>query len=254
MVSAVGSLKVAKHTNAVLGRVVAHYESLIATVRAVNPAATLLPDRGYDVFRPNYEESTDDIAHFEILPVKINLPLKGQLTSNDLYVVFEGKLGLDVAAARQHESLLIKSFASRAGYFAWCNQSLEHVFGVHCDLDTQRLAHPSFHAQLVSFSAHFQPHVREMIDVPLGVDRMAGILHGVRVPTAQIDFFAFIVQLVADHLMWERSGEEERKGFNELLKLGRVVKGLTSEIPCLSRGAELPCHRGPHWYSDAPLV
>jgi len=38
--------EVAKHTNAVLGRVVAHYESLIASVQAVNPAATFYPIGG----------------------------------------------------------------------------------------------------------------------------------------------------------------------------------------------------------------
>jgi hypothetical protein len=245
---------VAKHTNAVLGRVVAHYESLIATVQAVNPAATFYPDRGYDVFSPDFEHSTDEVARFEIRPVKINLPLKGQSTSNDLYVVFEGRLGVDVAAAREQELIVTKSFASRAGYFTWNKHSLEHVFGVHCDLDTERLAHPAFHAQLVSFGTEFHPHVRELIDVPLGTDRMAGVLHGVRLPTAQMDFFAFIVQLAADHLMWEESGEEERKGFNELLKLDRGVKGLTLEIGPLREAAEVPCHRGPRWYAEAPTA
>lgn len=244
----------AKHINEVHGRVVAHYESLLARIQSVNTAAVFFPDRGYDVFKPNFERSTDNVAHFDIHPVKINLPLRGQLTSNDLFVVFEGRIGLDVAAVRNQDVLLTESFASRAGYFTWNKQSLDHVFGVHCDLDTERLAHPAFHAQLVSFGAHFHPHVRELIDVPLGTDRMAGVLHGVRLPSAQMDFFAFIVQLVADHLMWEQSGEEERKGFNELLKLDQGVKGLTPQITSLRRGAELPCHRGPHWYAEAPAA
>jgi len=64
VVSTAGPLKVAKHTNFVLGRVVAHYESLIATVQTVNSAATFYPDRGYDVFAPDFEKSTDNVAQF----------------------------------------------------------------------------------------------------------------------------------------------------------------------------------------------
>lgn len=243
-----------KHINSVLRRAVSHYEALVVNVRRLNPAASFAPYSGYDVFSSNYEESTDAIDKFEVGPVTINLPMRGQAGGNDLYVVFQGRIGFDVAAVRELGQLKTRSFASRLGYFAQVKDTLEHVYGVHCDLDTERVAHPAFHAQLVSFGQEFLPHVQAHVPVPLEHDRMTGVLHGVRLPTAQLDFFAIIVQLAADHLLWQNSGEEERNGFNELLKLDREVKGLTPDIPSLRTGAALPCHRAPHWYADTQPV
>ncbi len=238
-----------RYVNSVLSRAVSHYEALVANVQRLDQAASFAPYSGYDVFRPIYGESTDEVVKFDVGPVTINLPVRGQAGGNDLYVVFQGKIGLDVEAVRQSDQLRTRSFKSRLGYFSQVKETLEHVFGVHCDLDTERLAHPAFHAQLVSFGQEFLPYVQEQVPVPLEHDRMTGVLHGVRIPTAQLDFFAIIVQLAADHLLWQNSGDDERNGFNELLTLDRQVKGLTPEITSLRNAAAHPCHRAPHWYA-----
>lgn len=241
-----------KYVNSVLSRAVSHYAALVETVQRLDQAASFTPYSGYDVFRPVYGESTDEIVTFDVGPVTINLPVRGQAGGHDLYVVFQGKIGLDVQAVRQSGQLRTRSFKSRLGYFSQVKDTLEHVFGVHCDLDTERLAHPAFHAQLVSFGQEFLPYVQEQVPVPLEHDRMAGVLHGVRIPTAQLDFFAIIVQLAADHLLWQKSGDDERNGFNDLLNLDRQVKGLTPEITSMRNAAARPCHRAAHWYAEAP--
>lgn len=218
----------------------------------LNPAASFKPYSGYEVFQPNHAASTDQVVQFEIGPVIVNLPVRGQADGNDLYVVFQGRIGFEVDAVLADDRLKTVSFASRIGYFAQIKDTLEHVMGFHCDLDVERIAHPAFHAQLVSFGDDFLPLVQQYVPAPLEHDRMKGALHGVRIPTAQLDFFAIIVQLAADHLLWKESDERERKGFDDLVRLDKQIKGITPQILSLKESASLPCHRGPHWYATAP--
>lgn len=239
-----------KHLNKVWTKAGSHFEALIAAVQRVHPAASFVPYSGYEAFKPNVADSTDAICIFEIDPLIINLPVRGQASGNDLYVVFQGRIGFDVDSVVSHNILKTVSFASRLGYFTRVKDTLEHVLGMHCDLDIERVAHPAFHAQLVSFGSEFSPVVQSYVPAPLH-DRMTGVLHGVRIPTAQLDFFALIVQLAADHLLWQKSGTPEREGFDDLVRLDKQVKGITPEIDFLCHSATLPCHRGPHWYAPA---
>lgn len=243
---------VAKEINRIWGLLNGHFSALQEHVRRVNQATQFTPADGWEVFKPDYEKSTDEIAHFEINPLLINMPERGNLPSNDLFVVFAGRISCDVNAAL-NQKLLTRGFASKVGYFARKRSALDHVYGAHYDFDIERLAHPAFHAQLGSYSDEFLPYVLDYgrLNLPIENDRMQGLLQNIRVPIAQLDFFSCLIQLVADHLLWEDSGTNERQVFDDLVKLDHLVQGTTAEIPSLVNGSHIPCHRGSHWYTKA---
>jgi hypothetical protein len=228
---------------------VAHWDNLRDTIRRVNSGIQFLPSEGFTLFQPNFAESTREIASFTVGPLVVNLPERGNHHTANLFVVAVCSLNFNLFAFNQDRRLVSSGFASHVGYFRRGNTHLQHVYGVHYDFDTQRPAHPVFHAQLKSFATQFEPHVREQFNITLeGDDLVKNMLQNVRLPSAQLDFFSLIVQLVADHLMWEKSGPDERSAFNEILKLDGGIVGTSKACAELCAGAAIPCHRGTHWY------
>jgi hypothetical protein len=76
------------------------------------------------------------------------------------------------------------------------------------------------------------------------------ILTTARIPTSQQDIFSFLLQLVADHLLGERSnaGPEQIDAFRTLLTRGRDLVGAGHRIPHLDTQQAQKCMKGWHWY------
>jgi hypothetical protein len=239
-----------KSINAIQGALVAHWDNLRDNIRRVNSGLQFEPSVGYTLIQPDYENSTDDTASFKVGPVVVNLPERGDHVTANLFVVADCSLSFNAAAYRADKRLVISGYATHVGYFRRGNTHLQHVYGVHYDFDTQRPAHPVFHAQLKSFATEFEPHIREQFNVTLEAeDRVKDMLQNVRLPSAQLDFFSLIVQLAADHLIWQDSGHEERSAFNDILNLDGGITGASQASVQLCIGAAIPCHRATHWYA-----
>lgn len=80
-------------------------------------------------------------------------------------------------------------------------------------------------------------------------DHVEGIFKTVRIPTAQMDLFALLMQLAADHLMSERSSQEDRNTFKELGDSNRKMKGAGYLWPSLEQAPK--CMRAVHWYRES---
>lgn len=245
----------AKANVAIQSALVNHWDSVRDNLRRVNSRIQFLPNDGYVIFQPSYEKSTAEISVFKVAPVVVNLPERGDKSKSDLYVVAEGELNFNIARYKATKQLVSSGFATHVGYFRKSSQKLQHIYGVHFDFDIRRPAHPVFHAQMASFGEPFSEHVNQQFSVNLPLeDRVKGMLQNVRLPIAQLDFFSLIIQLAADHLMWEHSGDEEKRAFNDLLQLDGSLVGASASAPWLCTGTAMPCHRAIHWYSPLQLA
>lgn len=223
--------------------------AMVEALRRINPGVLLSVDE-WRLFAIDHARSSAARASFNIGPLVINLPENARHANHNLFVVIKCSMIFDIEEFNKNKILVSKGFGTHAGYFRKTREKLLHVFGAHCDFDLERPAHPAFHIQLGSFCNDFSSHVKEEFDINLpAVDIVEGILKNVRLPSAELDFFAFIVQLAADHLMWEKSGDYEKSAFNELLAIDKKIIGSSSCAPWLVEGTAKPCHRANHWYA-----
>jgi hypothetical protein len=240
----------AKESIAIQNALVSHWDSLRDNLRRVHSGIQFHPDNGYAILQPDYVSSTDKVATFKVGPIVINLPERGDNWKSDLFVVADCTLHFCIPTFSESKRLVSVGFATQVGYFRRGSKELQHVYGVHYDYDTERPAHPVFHAQMKSFAEPFADYVKEQFGLVLPLDdRVKGVLQNVRLPIAHLDFFSLVVQLAADHLMWEDSGHEERSAFDDILRLDSGIVGASASAPWLCEGAAIPCHRAIHWYS-----
>jgi hypothetical protein len=228
-------------------QLVQQWDEAAGALARMGPGASVLPVDGWSIIQ-GVPSSSDDLVKFEMSPVVFNVPERGNHSNTALFVVAEGWLELRRDAFRHDRSLLTHAFATRAGYFRWNGRELEHVYGAHYDVALDELGHPTFHSQMRSFR-ELSDHIRTQyqIDSPV-VDRIDRVLRNVRLPTAQMDFFSFILQVFADHLLIKNSSDEERAAFNTLLKKSESLKGAAGRSSRLTAEIARSCYRSLHWY------
>lgn len=206
-------------------------------------AADVRPNDGYRIFEIAESEMAD-VAVFNIRPLVFNLPERADDTNTDLFVVVEGRLELSCDG----DQLLTQGFSTKAAYFRRTEAILAHIYGAHYDFALDEIGHPIFHMQMRSF-IELERYVRENYTIRAdSEDCMSGVLRNVRLPSAQMDIFSFFIQICADHLLFERSGKEERAVFNGLLKKSESLKGAGFKSLKLNSDSTRSCFRASHWY------
>jgi len=182
---------------------------------------------------------------FTVNPVTFNVPERAN-GSADMYIVAQGRIHLDQAALREARKLRTVSFATEVGYFRMSKGKLNHVYGAHYDFSLNDIGHPIFHAQMKSYNERGQ-WVSDAFKLDCeSHDYMANVLRTVRLPTAQMDFFALVLQICADHLMSKDSGAEQLEAFENLRKVNYSIQG-AGHLWAQLAGAP-PCMRSQHWY------
>lgn len=83
------------------------------------------------------------------------------------------------------------------------------------------------------------------LGVTAPTDHVKDVLRTAHLPSGQMDFFTFLVQIAADHLISHDSGKEDRAAFDALRQQTTAFKGVGSLLPKLTQAA---CTRGIHWY------
>ena len=171
-------------------------------------------------------------------------------SNNEMYVVVEGSICVR-ELSRRNGSLETMGFATKVGYFRSKPDRLEHVYGVHYDMDESGNGHPVFHAQLGP-AGEFVSTIREQfhLDAEL-IDRVGPILRNVRTPTAQMDFFSVFTQLCADHLMTggpTGSHPQVATAFGGVRSACDVLQGAAHRLTHLNSGMAPNCYRSSHWY------
>lgn len=234
----------------VLQRLLNHWDDVKAAFEGMSMAVAVRPDDGWRVFRVT-DETNEDPMTFEILPVVLNIPERASHRSNDLFVVVGGVIQFRRSDCLSELPLLTYSFKTRVAYFRVKRGSAEHIYGAHYDFAPNQLGHPVFHSQMCDLVGMWT-HVEEQYEFA-GItpeNRIRGILGTVRVPSAQMDVFSFLLQLFADHLLSFQSGTQEKARFNDLLNKNSFLRGAGAQAPHLTTSSALSCFRASHWYPE----
>lgn len=142
-----------------------------------------------------------------------------------------------------------KTFGTEVAHFRSKRGALEHVYGVHYDLDENAAAHPVFHAQMSpkmslvsSVNDHFNRNFQDVVDL---VGRMLG---NVRTPSAQMDVFAVMLQICANHLIHSGSPPNVIEAFNKTRTACEFFIGFAYRMSTLNQLPATQCYRSTHWY------
>ena len=237
-----------RESNGILRRLVTQWGHVQAEITRLQPTAEVRPDNGYDVFR-YVETGSATVAKFDLLPVVFNLPERADDHKVDLFVVVKGWLSFGREEYSERDILATHDFATQVAYFKRTPKALTHVYGAHYDFSLDHVGHPVFHGQMRSYP-ELAEHVKQSYGINDDglVDCVKGLLRTVRVPTAQMDVFSLFVELCADHLLYEKSGPEEKDAFNSLLRRSVFCQGAAFQLPQLATEEARMCYRARHWY------
>jgi hypothetical protein len=236
-----------RESNGILRRLVTQWGHMQAELTRLQSTAEVRPENGYDVFQ-FWETGSTTVATFELLPVVFNLPERGDDHNNDLFVVVKGRLSFDRKEYSERDILATHDFGTQVAYFRRTSAGLNHVYGAHYDFALDEIGHPVFHGQMKSY-LDLADHVKTQYSVQGDVtDLVNGLLRNVRVPTAQMDVFSLFIELSADHLLYEKSGPEEKDAFNSLLNRSVFCQGAAFQLPRLGTEEARTCYRARHWY------
>jgi hypothetical protein len=236
--------------NGILRKLVSNWDHLKLQFQRLHSTAEARPADGWELFQ-QVPAVSPTLASFKLSPVVFNLPERANHVSTDLFVVVEGILSFERSEFIERNVLVTHDFGTKVAYFRRSSNSLDHVFGAHYDFSLGEIGHPAFHGQLRSYLELSEKvkscyHIDEAV-----VDCVRGLLKTVRVPTAQMDVFSLFVQLGADHLLYNKSGPEEKAAFNSLLQRS-FCQGAAFRVPGLETEEARTCYRARHWYPAIP--
>lgn len=218
-----------------------------AQIRRLDSRVTIKPKMSADIFV--IDDKVQDGIHFEIKPIVLRVPQKiSSKRSGCLYIVIKGKIVF--ALEQKNGRFTTSSFATNIGYFRETNDKIQHVYGAHFDFSPSMVAHPVFHSQIATHVDLFQV-VREqhhnVMELDTEADLMSRVLGNVRLPTAQMDFFAVLLQVCSDHLINEMSESSKHFGYEKLREASSFFFGYGVHAG-LRNSSNDNCYRSPYWY------
>ena len=209
------------------------------------------PNDDFSRFCLNATSRDTPVIVFDVEPTTFLVPERASdfRSLPNLYISARGRIALNRAAIERQE-LVTDSFATEVAYFrhkgtAAGRSVLEHVYAAHFDHAVDEIGHPIFHVQMQSYPERADELARQYAIDGEVEDRLAGVLKTVRIPTAQMDFFSFLVQICADHLIHKDSGPEDLQAFEGLRESTKSIIGARHLLRAIA-GAD--CTRGLHWY------
>nr|WP_314122998.1 hypothetical protein [uncultured Brevundimonas sp.] len=241
-----------REAHRVQSRVHTAWSKALLGLRQMDQSAAIRPDSAFDVFKLD-QNAPDDVVKLNVGPIVLNVPERANRGRSDLYVVVEGWLVFegDFAAA---SPLQTKSYGTNVAYFKRKGDDLEQVYGAHYDMDEVRFGHPVFHAQ-IGTNLDLAQSVKALFRLDLNVvSRMGSILGNVRLPSAQMDVFAAITQICADHLVGQNSAADVRRAFDDLRGASDFLVGAAHRLDYLNGAIAANCYQSRHWYSSPIAV
>jgi hypothetical protein len=190
---------------------------------------------------------------FTIKPIVFNVPERANSRDLKLYIAIAGWLSF-TGQEDPNGPVKTASFGTKVGYFRSKKGALQHVYGVHYDIDETTPGHPVLHGQ-ISPQMEFGGDVLTLFHVDGHLEDLVNpILRNVRTPTAQMDVFSVITQICADHLIFADSGKEVREAFVGLRKACGFFVGVANRLAYLNSEPAISCYRSTHWYAAPPRV
>lgn len=238
-----------RDSSGMLKRLVTQWDHFRLQLERLRSAAEVKPRDAQRVFVPAPSPNAGAV-NFTLSPIVFNVPERADHLNLDLFVVVHGRLSFDRKAYNDRKILATHDFATKVAYFRRTSTSLQHVYGAHYDFSLNELGHPVFHGQMRSY-LELAEAVKQQYSVDREVvDSVGAVLRNVRVPTAQMDVFSFFIQLCADHLLYEKSGNDEKAAFNSLMQKGDFCQGAAFQLARLQVEAAYTCYRSRHWYPE----
>ncbi|MGD9920592.1 MAG: hypothetical protein AB7V13_03970 [Pseudorhodoplanes sp.] len=229
--------------------VISAWERLRVSMQKMYQSTDVRPGAGHDIFKLN-ARAPDDEVKLDIGPIVFNVPERAGRGHN-LYVVVRGWLSFGDGNLRELP-LKTRAFFTEVAYFRLKGNVLQHVYGVHYDLDEKLPGHPVFHGQLSS-RMDLAPSVRDHYRVEDQPQEMfTPLLRNIRIPTAQMDVFSTVVQICADHLVFEGADQNVHEAFAEARSINSFFQGAAHRMPFLNEMPAIACYRSIHWYTRAP--
>ena len=222
----------------------------IQEMRKMNQATMVRPLAPQQVIRVD-EAVTGGIVKLNCGPAVFKLSERANAIP-EMYVVVDGSICIQ-EGNRPSGPLETVWFATKVGYFRSKRNRLDHVYGVHYDMDERYDGHPVFHAQLSPAKTFAASILDEFhLDAEL-CDHVGPMLRNVRTPTAQMDFFSVFTQLCADHLMSTKSTGSHPHvvaAFDRVRSACDFLQGAAHKLNHLNSGRAPKCYRSSHWYGD----
>lgn len=214
----------------------------------MNSAVQIRPTDAYSVFTPDDSVEGDD-ARFHAGPVVFLVPERASGQPPNLYIVVDGWISFASPYAADPGRRGTTCFGTQVGYFRLKNDKLSHIYGAHYDMEEVLAGHPIFHAQIRSMDRLRSVIAQEFrIAASEEEDLAQGLLSNVRTPTAQMDVFAVITQIGADHLMTGESGPQVLDAFARLRGACDFFLGAGGRLAYLNSPPAIHCYRSTHWY------
>lgn len=234
-----------RDANHVFSQVRIVWENLIVAMQKMSQPSTVRPSTAHDVFQLD-QTAPDDEVKFNFGPVVFNVPERVGRGHN-LFVVVKGWLSFGDCDMRV-APLRTKSFGTKVGYFRRKQNVLEHVYGVHYDLDESLPGHPVFHAQ-VSSQIELGQEVQSLYHLEMiPTDLFKPKLRNIRIPTAQMDVFSTIIQICADHLVDQGADQSAHDAFSAIRVEDGFFVGAAHRMAYLNGPPANTCYRSAHWY------
>ena len=230
----------------VMRRVHEAWLEAIDSMKRMNRSSIVRPQTPAEIFSID-GSVPEDVIKFEVLPIVVNVPERANDSAANLYIVMDGWLSFEVSGD-QGESIRTRDFGTRVAYFRRSRDQLEHIYGVHYDMDICGKGHPVFHAQIGSqfeFGSNIEDRFRISDE---RVDHLNKICRSIRTPTAQMDVFSVFTQICADHLMWRDSGAEVEQAFERTCRVCGFFVGAAHRLAYLQDRDVVECYRSVHWY------
>lgn len=232
----------------VRNKAVSAWNEALVGMQQMETASSARPDSGWQIVAFD-DGLANDVVGLNFGPVVLNVPTRANSGRTDLYVamkgwiVFEGDLMADLLKTR--------TFGTDIGYFQKKGDRLQHVYGAHYDMDEVRPGHPVFHAQ-IGAQMDLGQAVKEQFKLDCEIDQVMGrVLKNVRTPSAQMDVFAVLTQICADHLVGEAAPPEVKTAFSALRNASDFFVGAAHRLDYLNTLPATGCYRSKYWY-DAP--
>lgn len=227
------------------------WRTKIREMHKMDQAARVQPENPYQVIRMN-EELTDGSVRLDCGPAVFKLRERAGRGNRRIYVVVQGSICVQEKSG-PGGMLQTMCFGTKVGYFRSKGDRLDHVYGVHYDMDTRGNGHPVFHGQLGP-AEEFAEAVQDRFRVGGNLNNhVEHILRNVRTPTAQMDFFSVVTQLCADHLMEINPAGADRRvteAFEGVRQACTCLQGAGHRLSRLNSDIASKCYRSSHWYPD----
>lgn len=224
-------------------------QDVLANMRRINQNVSHKPTDIHALI--THVGNADDTVSFELGPIVLNIPQKAKAgLPTDFFVVLKGSLILEQEQGTNDFRTV--SYATNIGYFQNKKGDLIHTFGAHYDFD-RSFAHPLFHVQMsthAKYSEHITNNYQSINALSSGADRLEGITRNVRFPTAQMDFFAVLLQICSDHLVNVKSQDDttQLNAYKNLIMSCSKFRSFFQNHPGLQQSSNTNCHRSQHWY------